>query len=798
MVNKLLASILIAQALSLAASGQPSDVNKDKYSITGKVIDKESSKPLDYASVALYREPENSVVSVVITNQKGDFSLVGLTNGNYYIKVDFMGYESHKEEYSILNSNLKIENPIALSLSSKLLSSATVIGKVDEKQITLEKTKIDLSKSTAAFTGSITEILKSQPSVTIDNDNNIYLRGNKNILVLIDGRPTTLTALTTIPANNVSNIEIITSPDVRYDSEGSGGIINIISKKRAAEGFSTLVTANYGINNRFNGGLNFNYKKGIWGATLNYSGKIEKEVIESRLTREILSTSSFINQIASSQRDNSTNMLALSLTADPTKKDLFTLYVKGILPKLHTEQNITGYNDNSMSNPEYTRLNDITFSRKTFEGTFSYKRIFEKGKNELSFEGGYSRTKGSRPAFYWTNEYLTQKSDGGGAPTNATIQTDYLKIFRGDNKIEAGAKFFSRWNNFKYHFYNLNTTSNEWILDTGFSNDLEHREYIYALYFMYSKELTNFGYKLGLRNEYSTSDINQISTGERDYKTKFSLFPYFTARYDISKEQNLSFNYSRRITRPAYPQINPFISVIDQMTFESGNRELLPELINKFEINYSFQKKQLQFRSNLYYSYTKDYISQVTSLTTDDKLLISYANASQLQKIGSDTDLFYNLSNKISVNPSFSIFYNRTKGEYKGTDLASEGFSWAANLKFQYSPDSKTDAQIQFVYNSPVALPQFVVKSVYYADASVKRSLVNNKLSISLSVSDILNTRKWDIETNNRLFQLNNYSKANSRVFWIGISFNINSFKSLKQSKEDKSNGEEGLIKLGY
>jgi len=797
--------VFLIFTLTITLNAQPSDNKKGKYSISGKVVDKESSKPLDFASAALYKAIDNTLLTAAITNQKGDFTIQEIPDGSYYIKVDFMGYISQRVECTVSGSNIKIDAPITLSLSNFMIAAATVTGKTEEKQISIEKTKVDLSKSTASSTGSITEVLKSQPSVTIDNDNNIFLRGNKNILILIDGRPTTLTSLSSIPATNISHVEIVTSPDVRYDSEGSGGVINIISKRRASEGFSTLITANYGISNRLNGGLNFNYKKGIWGATLNYSGRKETEIIDSRLTREIINPSSMVNQIASSDRKNSTHMVALSIMAEPTKKDVFYLNVKGMFPSLYTEQHITAYDDNNMTVPGYTRFNDVTFSRKTVEGTFSYKRIIEKGKNEFSFEGGYSRTHGSRPALYWTNDSLKQKSDGGGTPTNATLQTDYMKVLKGGSKIETGAKFFSRWNNFIYHFYNINpdislfySAAPLWILDPAFSNDLEHKEYIYALYFMYSKEVPKFGYKLGFRSEYSTSYLNQISTGQSDYKTKLSLFPYLTARYDISKEQNISFSFTRRITRPAYPQINPFVNVIDQMTYESGNRELLPELINKVEFNYSLQKKQTQFRWNAYYSITTNYITQITTLSAADKLLITYANATQQQKAGSDIDLALSIGKKLSVNPALSFFYNESKGSYKGTDLSSKGFAWGGNIKFQYSPDSRSDAQLQLSYSSPVALPQFKLQSVYYADASVKRTFLENKIAVTLSVTDIFNTRSWDIETNNRVFRLNNYSKSDSRIFWIGMSFNINSFKPGKQSKEEKSNGEEGLIKLGY
>lgn len=199
MKQKLLTLAFIALFSSIVSFAQTSDQKKGKYTISGKVIDKVSSKSIDYASVALYKNGADKAETGVITDNKGNFSLLNLLNGNYYLKIEFMGYESKKVEFTILNSNVFLEEPIILNINSVMLGAVTVTGKAEEKQITVEKTKIDLSKSTASTTGSITEILKSQPAVTIDNDNNIFLRGNKNISIMIDGRPTTLTALSAIP-----------------------------------------------------------------------------------------------------------------------------------------------------------------------------------------------------------------------------------------------------------------------------------------------------------------------------------------------------------------------------------------------------------------------------------------------------------------------------------------------------------------------------------------------------------------------------------------------------------------------
>jgi hypothetical protein len=403
-------------SLTLAAQG------KNDFSITGVIVDSISKQPIEYASVAIYKKSELSLVTGVISNGEGEFIINSLPVGKYVAKISFIGYKTKNEDIEITNSSVHLATPIAMNSSTEYLSEVQVTGKLNEKQINIEKNKINVSQNMSALSGNVAEVLKSQPSINIDANNNIYLRGNSNILVLMDGKPTTVSSLNSIPASNIENIEIVTNPDAKYDAEGTGGIINIITKKNGS-GFNAAVTLNYGINNRINGGISLNYNKGIWSMGLNYNGRYEKTNIHSNLTRELYAGSMIIEQNIHSIQENTNHMASMFISAKPNPKNIITLGVNLLMPSLSNNQNILG-NQTVGLNPEisYNRRNEVSWSRKAVEGTLSYKKIFVKNKNELSFDAYYSHTNGSRPSDYYINNEYLQKSDGGGTPINTTFQ----------------------------------------------------------------------------------------------------------------------------------------------------------------------------------------------------------------------------------------------------------------------------------------------------------------------------------------------------------------------------------------
>jgi outer membrane receptor protein involved in Fe transport len=769
------------------------------YSISGVLVDLESKQPIEFASVAIYKIPDTVLVTGTITNAKGEFLLNKLTSGKYLIKSSFVGYQTNSKNVEILNASVNLSEPIYLTTSSLSLNEVKVTATRNEKQITIEKTKINVAQNISSVSGNVTDVLKSQSSVSIDGENNVYLRGNKNILILIDGVPTTISTLNSIPASNVDNIEIITNPDAKYDAEGTGGIINIVTKRQNLSGLSGAATLNYGFNNRINGGLSLNYSKGIWDIGFNYNGKYEETEIQSNLTRQLYTQNIFVEQEIKSIQINPTHTAALLLSAKPNKKEIISLGVKFVIPELNNIQNITGKQVNeTFQEVSFNRKNDVTFSRQTIESTLSYKKIFEKNKNEISFDASFSRTKGSRPAEYYIENELLQKSSGGGAPTNITLQVDYLKSLFKTGKIECGLKGFSRWNNFNYKFYDFDTISNQWNLNSAFSNDLEHHEYIYSSYLMYSDSLfKKIYFKIGARIEYNTSELIQKSINDRVYKEYLFPFPYLLLKHNINKTQSVALSINRRITRPTYPQLNPFINVIDQMTYETGNKNLEPEILDKIELNYSLIKEKFQFKTNVYFSTTKDFITQVSMLSVPDKLILTYVNGDRQNKIGGDFDITYKFNKYISINPGFSVFQTNSTGQYNEIDLRTYNLAWTGNIKTIIKPEKKTEIQLFINYNSPIELPQFNLSEIYYADIAVKRTFFDNKFSVSLTLTDIFNTRNWEIKSDNSIYKLNNYSKSKTRIFWIGSTYNFNSFKSTKSQKNGDSENDGGIIKLG-
>lgn len=291
-------------------------------------MDAETKQPIEYASVAIFKLPDSTLVTGVSTNGQGVFTINNLGNGRYFLRSSFVGYKNGIKQFEINGSNVKLTEPIHLQPAALSIGEVTVTGTRSEKQQSVEKTTINVAKNIAAVSGNITDVLKGQAGINIDNEENIYVRGNKNTLVLMDGVPTTLSSLNSIPASNVENIEIITNPDVKYDAEGTGGIINIVTKRRGEAGFSGRVMLNYNFGNSVNGGLNLHYSKGIWDFDFGYNGKYDKYDINSTLDRFLYSDEIRVQQEMLSRQLSTSHTGTFMMAVRPSKKDVISLGLK--------------------------------------------------------------------------------------------------------------------------------------------------------------------------------------------------------------------------------------------------------------------------------------------------------------------------------------------------------------------------------------------------------------------------------------------------------------------------------------
>ena len=784
MMRKLCLILLMSLVcLSLCAKERPSDIK-------GRIVEPDGT-PVMYASISLVADMKN--VAGTLTDTTGLFFLNGPFIGEYEFKVSSIGYENVVQKINIHKGETLDLGKIVIKQNEVLLDGVVVVGEAASKNITLEKTRINLASNMSTTTGSVIDALRGSSAITIDGNGQVSIRGNSNVLILIDGVPTTLDGLAGIPAANVQSIDIVTSPDVKYDSEGTGGIINIMSKKQMSNAFTAMASANYGFNNLFNANFAMSYNTGRWGVRMNYSGKYEKDCIESELHRNIMPINTILDQLIDADKKTTGQNVGVNISYKLTKKDVVALDFKAGFPRMNNLQTMHNHYVIDGAASDKVRITDITFNREMYEGALNYRHVFEPGKREFSTMVSLSAINGHRPSYYYEDDYMTQYSESGGHPRITAFQLDYLTTL-GKGKLETGVKMTYRKNNIDHKMYERDETDS-WQLSLPLSNNLKHREYIPAAYVMFSSKLTKkLSYKVGVRFEYSHVTLR----GEKDNLDKTSdcyfVAPHVMFNYRASELWSLSFGVSRRISRPTYPQLNPYINLIDNKTYETGNVHLKPEKANKIDFGYSFSSSILNVTGNAYLNYTKDYINQIAYLN-QDILVTSYINSDMDLKTGFEHNVKWNTSRWMNVDVAANVFFTKSRGDWQEVTFTNSGWTFNGSASLNFFPRKGMTIQAQYVLTTPQYFQQFTSKTIHYCNIGIRQQLLNKSLTLSALVTDVFNTRRWDITTDNPIYSLINTSKNRSRILWIGISWNFHSHKPVggqKKQEEDRS-----ILRLG-
>lgn len=764
-------------------------------SIKGKVID-ENEEPIPYASVAVYNSEK--LVTGAITNDKGVFTLnVEQSENEICLAIEFVGYI--KEEIKLIPDKSKIDiGNIVLKENVVMLEDVVVSSTAVSHKSTVEHTTINASANIASSKGSALDILSTSSSVSIQNDE-ISIRGNKNILVLMDGIPTTVTDLSSIPAANIKNIDIITNPDASYDSEGTGGIINIITKKENAKGFSGVAAANYGFNHFVTANAAFSYNNKKASYRFSYNTKYEDDIINSTLNRYMKQTGDIIDQQMISNRYTFNNNVNLGADFRLNKKNTLALDFKYMSPRLNVKQDLHNIIESDDVINEENRHNDVTWNRDNIEGVVMFRHVIKPEVSDISFRGSVSKIWGRRPSYYYVGYELMNYSNSGGSPFISNFQTDYKrKVSKGT--LSAGAKLTYRSNDIYHEFFSME--NEEWIYSETFSNDLFHTELIPAAYVMFaSKNIGKFSYKAGLRGEYSIVTLNSKHESLDTSNDDIFIAPSLSGTYKISEKHDLSLAFSRRIGRPTYPQLNPYMSMVDAMTYEQGNMYLHPEKSSKFDLSYNVKGEKFNLFADAYFNYTTDYISQITRVV-DSLLITTYINAAYDMKSGLDISLRIFPVKWMTATLSANTFYVKTSGQFKKADydfnvinIDNEGWSNNSNILIDILPSKTTDIQIQYFIMTPQYYPQLTTSFTHKMNIGVKQKLLKGAMTLSLLVTDVFDTYTWEVHSFNSVYDLTNTSRQKSRMLWFGISYNFNSYK---QKKSDKSaETDRGLIKFG-
>lgn len=755
--------------------------------IVGKLVD-EDKIPIAYASTALYNAEKP--IAGVVTDDEGKFSLkVERRNNECRLVIQFIGYTKHEMPLTPKTSHINL-GTITLREDVALLGEVVVSAKEVAQKSTVEHKVINASTNMTSSKGTALDILRTVSSASITN-NEISIRGNKNILVLMDGVPTTATDLSTIPAANIQNIEVITNPDASHDAGGTGGIINIVSKHTRAEGLSGMVATNYGFNHFTNGNiaLSMNRKKTSW--RFNYNTKYEDDMVNTTLNRKIHSSGYELFQQMRSERYTFNNNISLGTDFRVNAHNRMSVDLKAIIPRLNIKQDLHNTFIENGAKHEELRNNDVTWNRQNYEGSLSYTHIFKPDVSDITIRGSVSKILGSRPSYYYMNEKPVSRSVSGGSPLITALQADYKHKFR-TGTLTTGMKLTYRQNDIYHQVYTMET--GDWNYTDAMSNNLLHTEVVPAVYAMFASRIgKKFTYKAGLRGEFSTVALNSEHEAVDKHNNNTFVAPSLSGTYKLDANQELSLAFSHRIGRPTYPQLTPYMSMVDATTYEQGNMHLQPEKATKVDLSYNLHSKAVTLFANGYVNYATDYISQIT-LLNNERLITTYVNANSDLKTGIELSLKVAPARWIDISTGTNTYYASTNGTYEGADIDNAGWTNNSNLMLDFMPWKGGDIQAQYFVTTPQYHPQLTTSLTHQMNIGVKQRFLNGSLVVSALVTDVFDTARWKVWSHNNLFDLTNISRNKSRMLWIGMSYNFNSFK---QKSDKKGETDRSLIRLG-
>lgn len=756
--------------------------------VSGKVID-ENNLPIEYASVAVF--DAEKVLTGSVTDKEGGFVIkVPVRTEEYLLSVQFIGYTKHEVHIKADRPNINLGD-IVLNNNAVSLNAVEVVGKADAHTSNIERTNINVAANINASQGTAIDILATSSNVSVNNGT-IAIRGNANVLVLLDGVPTTVTDLSAIPASSIQNIEILTNPDASYDSEGTGGIVNIVSKKEKASGTNGVVSASYGFNHFVTGNASVAFNTPKASYRINYSTRYEDDVLNSTLDRLIHESSNQTYQQIQSTRYVFNTNVGLGADFRIDKRNTLSATLNCIIPRLNIQQYLHNtHSANDLSQEEY-RHNDVTWNRENVEATLSYRHIITPDVSDWSIKGSFSKIWGHRPSFYYVGDSLVNRSNSGGSPLITALQADYRQKL-GTGTLTAGGKLTFRRNNIYHEFYS--NVDGQWEYSELLSNDLVHTELVPAVYVMFSSKIgPKFSYKAGVRGEYSRVTLDSQHESIADTKNDFFIAPNLSGTFKLSDSQDLSIAFSRRIGRPTYPQLNPYMSMVDATTYEQGNMRLMPEKSSNLDLGYGFKVEHFQLFADAYANYTKDFITQITTIR-NDLLITTYINTPSDFKTGMDLNVKYAPLRWFDVTLSANTYHVDIKGTQEGMQIDNGGWVNNSNVLVNFMPFKKTDIQLQYFVSSPQYYAQLTTAFSHYMNIGVKQRLLNGKMTLTASLTDVFNTREWIVYASNAVFDMENHSTNKSRMLWLGVTYNFNSFKQAKTEK--KTETDRGLIRLG-
>ena len=773
----------------------------DKGLIKGQILNATNNEAFSMVNVAVFSLPDSVLVTGSASNDAGYFELKNIEYGTYLLKISFVGYDTREINCELSSLNSEFDAGIIT-----LRESAQKIGDVEivtaKPEIIYKEGKkilnVDQFKSTGAT--NLVEVLENAPSITTDTEGNVLLRGSASYKLLIDGKPAPVTGgnlLRQIPQEMVENIEIITNPSAKYEAEGAAGIINLILKKQSEAGFNSLLTLLAGWNNKYNGDVQFNYRKnklnmfgGVSGTSyntdvagdLNRTSLIGGKDFEYNTYLVQTTTIGTISGNLGLDYDlNDKNNISASSNFGPMRFDI------GLNNKV-----FRGFTEDGVDE-KYLATNSLLLDGFFVNPKVGWLHKFDQDGHQIDiniFAGGFQGD-----LLQDRNEYLVDDNWGNVQDVwmksnssekslikDARLKVDYEKPF-GENKLEMGTQLSRYVEDNKFVLNDYDFDQDIWIKNTGFSNDATLNRDIYAGYAIWSGPLKGLHYSLGLRAEYTDRLIAQVTTDEEYAYSKLGLFPSGSLSKTLKGGQQLQFSFSRRINRPNRQFLNPFPQFIDNQTVRAGNPDLKPEFVNSFELSFQQPVKIGMFSVETYYRQANDLTSQVFSADDEGNMFFGFENANQSHSAGAEFMGNLGFTKWFRLVATGNVYYYSLVDE-RMADLDNTSLQWSTRVNTMFMFGSNSRLTFSGVYTGPTLMLQGRMAGTFMLNAGFTQTFLKRAASLTLGVRDMLSTYRIQMETFSPGLEVLTDLRPESPVITLTLTYNFNNYQRRTPDEE--------------
>ncbi len=782
-----------------------------KGKITGKVIDASTESPMEFATISVF-DKDSSLITGTITDNNGNFTM-DVPNGEYYVVVDFVGFSEKSFsgiEIGSGNRNVDLGN-ISLQLTTSDLDEVTIRGERSEMIMTLDKRIFTVGKDLTNTGNTAADILENVPSVTVDVDGNVELRGSGNVKILIDGKPSGLVNsssanfLESLQGSMIDRVEVITNPSVRYQAEGQAGIINIILKKDQRRGVNGSFELSAGYPQQYSAAANVNFRREKINYFVNYGFDYRERPGEGTSHQDFTRPDTAYQTRVDRNRLRSGWDQNLRGGADFFINDKNTITTSAML-SLENSKNTTDiwyydYNINEVLTDRSLRADNEVEDEINAEFSINYDKEFDKKDQKFTAVVQYvldteaetseviERTTTLTGEYMPRDNPLEQEVSNEEFESNLLLQADYVHPFDDNSKFEVGYRSEIRRIENPY-YVNEKDSTGKWVSLENFTNTFDYDEDVHAIYAIYAREFDRFSAQVGLRGEYSDISTYLNETGDGSNKTYFNLFPSIHTTYDLTKKQSIQLSYSRRINRPGYWYLNPFNNFTDSRNIRTGNPDLDPEFTNSYEFGYLFRDKSTSLYSGVYYRHTTDVIERIIDVDTSGITYVLPENLAEQQSYGLETNLSVNPFPWWRISGSANFFRFITDGEYNGQNLDADAYSWFArgNSMFRFKNDFQV--QLTFFYRGRRETTQGYIEPFYMVNTALSKDILKGNGTITLNVQDLLNSRVF------RFYSEGDNFTNDSEFRWAAQSVTLTFIYRLNQKKNmdggRKSGGDTG------